>query len=77
MLPKKLKRLLNTPISYFRPLWDVLYYSVTSVAEKPSADVCFVINPGRSGSEYLSSLFRDDNDMVALHEARPQFTGAG
>lgn len=76
MLPPKLKRLLNTPISYFRPLWDVAYFSAASNGTTLKADLCFVITPGRSGSEYLSSLFRDEKNVVAQHESRPQFTGA-
>ena len=76
MLPPKLKRLLNTPVSYFRPLWDVVYFSAASNGTALKADLCFVITPGRSGSEYLSSLFRDEKNVVAQHESRPQFTGA-
>lgn len=76
MLPPKLKRLLNTPVSYLRPLWDVIYFLMARTATNHRFDLCFVITPGRSGSEYLSSLFLNEKHVVARHESRPQFTGA-
>ena len=76
MLSPKVNRLLNTPVSYLRPLWDVIYFSTLRRAINHRFDLCFVITPGRSGSEYLSSLFLTEKHVVALHESRPQFTGA-
>ena len=76
MLSPKVNRLFNTPVSYFRPLWDVIYFSTLRTATNHRFDLCFVITPGRSGSEYLSSLFLTEKHVVALHESRPQFTGA-
>ena len=76
MLPPKLKRLLNTPVSYFRPIWDLLYFLAARRATNHRFELCFVITPGRSGSEFLSSLFLDEKHVVAQHESRPQFTGA-
>ena len=76
MPPPKVKRLLNTPVSYLRPVWDVIYYLTEKTVKNDKFDLCFVITPGRSGSEYLSSLFLDDKQVVAQHECRPQFTGA-
>lgn len=72
----KVNRLLNTPVSYLRPLWDLVYFSTLRTATNHRFDLCFVITPGRSGSEYLSSLFLNEKHVVALHESRPQFTGA-